>query len=160
MKKMLGLSLAILIPGVCVAAHDGPFANLSALITYWNGTPTGGSLTQIYLDGTKVFQESGFGPAYVHQYFECPQTGDIRTDCLVGDIVSSDEDYADQVAKFPPGTTIYLDGVLKRSAPPPRIAYLLKCAGDASYYAPGWVIYYATEAYYDGFGPPYTSGSC
>lgn len=159
MKKMLGLFIAMSIPGVAAAAHDGPFANLSALVTYWNGTSTNSAQTNIYLDGTKVFNRNGFGPAYEQQYFECPQTSDIRTECQVGDIASRDEHLAHQVAKFPSNATIYLDGTLYRSGVTGLIAQLLTCTGDASYYAPGWVRYYATDNYYDGWLPSF-NGSC
>jgi len=133
----LALSLALL-PGVVSAYSDGPFVDINALNTYWNGTSTGGALTQIYVDGTKVFERSGFGPAFVKQYFGCATGGDIRTVC--GAVQDGAVDINDVLATFSPGYKVYLDGALYRAGSPSAVAGITTCFGDASYY--GNVQYY------------------
>jgi len=64
-------------------ASDGPFADKQALINYWNTTSTNGALTQIYLNGRIAFSRSGFGPAFVKQYFDCLNS-DVYAVCPSG----------------------------------------------------------------------------
>lgn len=156
MKKMLGLVLAALAPAAAVAQYsDGPFADVAALNAYWTGTSTSSSLTQIYVDGTKVFQRSGFGPGFVKQYFLCYYTNDIRVNC--GSQIDGTLDLSALVASMPANAPIYLDNVLYRSGIGSGNIYIETCVGDQSYYGP--VEFYEMTGYYFGPGPHY-NGSC
>jgi hypothetical protein len=127
---------------------DGPFANKQALIDYWNtAAPGGGALTQIYLNGRKVFERSGFGPAFVKQYFAC-KTGSILTVCTGNFYDDGYTSFNTLVSRCPAEMTIDKDGVLFRAGTNGTRGNIATCSGDESFY--GTVHYYKITSL-DGF---------
>ncbi|NTX00829.1 MULTISPECIES: hypothetical protein [Myxococcus] len=139
-----------------LAQQDGPFASTAALASYWSTQSTGGSLTQIYVNGTLAYQRSGFGPAFVKEYFNCADGSGIKAFC--NNIFDGYLRTSDAMGTFSSGLTVYLDGTLIRSGDPYYSAHLKTCLGDMSYY--GRVKYYIVESVNDGFGPPYPGNDC
>ncbi|XXF80128.1 hypothetical protein P2318_10365 [Myxococcaceae bacterium GXIMD 01537] len=139
-----------------MAQQNGPFANTTALVTYWTGQSTGGSTAQIYVNGKKVYERLGFGPAFVKQYFNCADGSGIKAVC--NNIFDGHLDVSTAVATFPNWLTVYVDGTLYRSGDPYHSAHIKKCYGDTSYY--GAVKYYIVESMNDGWSPPYPGNSC
>lgn len=156
MKKFIGLALAALLPGLASAQYsDGPFANTSALTSYWSTTSTSGALTQIYVNGHKVYERSGFAPAFVKQYFDC-YLGDINAVC--NQIQDGYINLSGAIALFPATVRIDLDGSVYRAASggDTRVASISTCSNESSYYGP--VNYYKVVAWGNGFIP--YSSSC
>jgi hypothetical protein len=131
---------------------DGPFTDTQSLINYWSNTSTGGALTQIFLNGSKVYQRSGFGPAFTKQYFDC-YSSDIYAVCPT-DFRDGFTSFDTLVSRFSTNTAIYQDGVLVRSGTG-AWANISKCTGDDSFY--GCIRYYKVVYYFSGFGPAYAS---
>ncbi|MBZ4395662.1 hypothetical protein OWM54_17710 [Myxococcus sp. MISCRS1] len=157
MKQFLAafvLSLAVATPAM--AQHDGPFADTDALVSYWSAQDTQSSLTQIYVNGKRVYQRSGFGPAFVKEYFDCHDGSGIKSFC--NNIFDGYLTVEGTYGTYSPGLAVYLDGVLYRSGSPFSRVDIKTCYGDASYYGP--VSYYIVESVIDGFGPPYPGNDC
>lgn len=155
MKQFLAafvLSMVVATPAL--AQEDGPFANTDALVTYWSTRSTGGATTQIYVNGSKVYQRSGFGGAFVKQYFNCHDGSGIKAVC--NNTLDGYENVSDAVGTVPSGLTVYLDGVLYRSGSN-NVAHIKTCYGDTSYY--GSVTYYIVASM-SGVGPTYPGNSC
>ena len=125
---------------------DGPFANTQALIDYWNGTSTGGALTQIYLNGRKVYERSGFGPAFVKQYFDCI-SDDILTVCISG-FFDGYTNFNTLVSRCPADAAITKDGIPFRSGTNSTAVGIVTCSGDQSFYG---VVHYYKVISFDGF---------
>lgn len=156
MKKLIGLAFALLIPGLASAQYsDGPFTSTSDLQSYWSVTSTGGARTQIYVNGRKVFDRAGFGPAFVKQYFDC-FTGDINAAC--SQIYDGYINLADPIALFPATVRIDLDGSVYRAASggDTRVAAISTCSNESSINGP--VEYYKVVGWNNGFVP--YSSSC
>ncbi|MCP3097798.1 hypothetical protein LZ198_02800 [Myxococcus sp. K15C18031901] len=148
------LSMSVATPAL--AQQDGPFASTAALASYWSTQSTGSALTQIYVNGKLVYQRSGFGPAFVKQYFQCYDGSGIKAVC--NNIFDGYLDVGGAVGTFSGGFTVYLDGALYRSGSPYSSAHLKTCYGDMSYY--GAVKYYIVASINGGFSPPYPGNSC
>lgn len=156
MKKLIGLALAVLLPGLASAQYsNGPFTSTSDLQSYWNVTSTGGARAQIYVNGRKVFDRAGFGPAFVKQYFDC-YTGDINAVCT--QIYDGYVSLSGAIALFPSSVRIDLDGSVYRAASggDTRSAAISTCSNESS--ANGPVNYYKVVGWNNGFIP--YSSSC
>ena len=138
--------------GQAAVSIDGPFVNTQALIDYWNST-TGSVETQIYVNGRKVYERAGFGPAFVNQYFTC-SGGSIYTVCPAG-FFAGYTNFNTLVSKCPTTAAIYKDGVLFRSGNGDTVD-ISTCSGDQSFY--GLVRYYRVTAEINGFVPYF--GAC
>ncbi|WNG19290.1 hypothetical protein [Cystobacter fuscus] len=158
MKQFLSglvLSVAVATPALA-QQQDGPFSSTAELASYWATQSTSGALTQIYVNGHKIYQRSGFGPAFVKQYFNCADGSGINATC--NSIFDGYTTVSGAVGTFSTGFTVYLDGAPYRNASPYYYANIKTCYGDASFY--GAVKYYIVESMYDGFSPPYPGNSC
>jgi hypothetical protein len=156
-RMIAGLGICAALAGAATAApSDGPFTTVQDVVAYWIGQPTSGAATQIFVDGFKVYERSGFGPAFVQQYFGCGEYG-IRTHCT-NDPFAGFVTAAEPASQFGAGKTIYLDGKLYKSGSPYYQLYLKTCRGEASFY--GKVKYFVVEAINDGFGPPFPGNDC
>jgi hypothetical protein len=158
MKQFLaGFALCVAISTPALAQQqDGPFSSTFALVSYWSQQSTGGAATQIYVNGHKVYDRYGFGPAFVKQYFNCADGSGIKATCT--SIFDGYTTVGGAMGTFSSGLTVYLDGALYRSASPFYNAHIKTCYGDASYY--GAMRYYIVESMYNGFGPAYPGNSC
>ncbi|MGO4260658.1 hypothetical protein [Lysobacter sp. TAB13] len=147
----------------------GPFANEQALVAWWNANNTSGMVTEVFLNGRKVYDKpTGFGPAMVAPYYLCELTQDVRARCNSTLDGSTRLDWL--IDQFDTGvgtrpaladTDIYLDNQLVRPfATPTRRAqvFLLKCTGD--YSRRGGFNYYKFSYLFPGFGPPAPPRTC
>jgi hypothetical protein len=128
---------------------DGPFATTKALIDYWTNTPTSGALAQIYLNGRKVYERSGFGPAFVKQYFTCGPSNILAT-CTTG-FFDGYGSFNTLVSRSPAHTEIRKDFVVVRAGTDGTSEDVTTCSGDPSFY--GTVKYFKVTAYNNGFIP-------
>ena len=126
-------------------SSDGPFVTTQDLIDYWNSTSTGGARTEIYRNGRNVLERSGFGPAFVKQYFAC--SDGIRSVCT-STFYDGYVNFDTLVSRCQPNTTIYKDNVLFREVPNSAVYRIVTCYGDQSFYGP--VPYYKVKSF-DGF---------
>ena len=130
-------------------SSDGPFTDTQALISYWRTASTNGAMTQIYLNGRKVYERPGFGPAFVKQYFDCLNS-DVYAVCLSG-FGDGYTDFDTLVSRCPTGAAIYKDGTLIRSGTNGTEVDISTCSGDSSFY--GTIHYYMVIHYYNPFIP-------
>jgi len=138
---------------------EGPFFDQQALINFWTATSTGGAATQIFLNGSKVYERPGFGPAFVKQYFSCMDTihHAIYAVCPTGQH-DGFTNFNTLVSRYPVTATIFRDGVLFRSGTDPGSVSITTCTGDLSFL--GCSVYYKVTTEFTPFlGVPYTS-SC
>jgi hypothetical protein len=133
-------------------SSDGPFTSTQDLINYWTSTSTSGALAQIYLNGRKVYERSGFGPAFVKQYFAC-SSGGILAVCTSG-FFDGYTNFNTLVSRCPADAAIYKDGVLFRSGTNQAVADVSTCSGDQSFYG---VIRYYKVIDFDQFVPYHSS---
>jgi len=124
---------------------EGPFTNVQALVNYWGNTPMNGAMTQIYLNGKKVYERQGFGPAFVKQYFESSGST-IYAVCPSG-IRPGYTNFDTLVSRAPAGAWIYRDSVLVRQGTNAASVDISTCLGDQSYYGP--VSYFRVIDYYN-----------
>jgi hypothetical protein len=131
-------------------SSEGPFTDTQALVNYWVGTSTGNALTQIYVNGRKVYERSGFGPAFVKQYFACSGGGTYAI-CPTG-FFDGYSDFNTLISRSPTTATIYKDSVLFRSGTNRfESENISTCSGDQSFY--GTITYYKVISYSSGFVP-------
>lgn len=129
-------------------SSDGPFTDTQSLIDYWVGTSTGNALTQIYVNGREVYERSGFGPAFVKQYFAC-SGGGIYAVCPNG-FFDGYSNFNTLISRSPTTATIYKNNVLFRSGTNNlETENISTCMGDQSFY--GTILYYRVVAYSNGF---------
>lgn len=133
---------------------QGPFASQIALVNFWTNTQTGGAATQIFLNGHKVFDRAGFGPALLVEYFAC-NAGGIWETCPT-DFVDGFAVFKTLVARVPAGHAIVKDGVLFRNGTDGQTVDVTTCSGDQSLNGP---VKYEKVTFINGFSPPYVS-SC
>jgi hypothetical protein len=160
MKKLnvmiAAVGMCAALSGAAMAEGEGPFNTKQDVVNYWSGHSTSGAATQIFLDGFKIYERGGFGPAFVQQYFSCGEYG-IRTKCT-GDWFSGFATVSDARAGISMGLSVYVDHVLKYKLDPYYYMDLKTCYGEMSYY--GRVKYFVAETVWDGFGPPFPGQSC
>ena len=158
MKRFLFAVVALL--GMFSIAHaqsaNGPFDDASDMTDYWTGVNNDGSAMQLFVNGSKVYDVSGFGPAYIEQYFVCQSDGKLRQVCEAVATGWNFFDGYEALSSLTPllsGSTIYLDNSLYSSGDPASSAYITTCYGDSS--LNGTITYYLVTHYADGFGPPF-----
>jgi hypothetical protein len=133
--------------GLVEAATAQTFQSQSELTNYWTAN-SGAIRTQIFLNGYKVLDRPGFGPAYVLQYFACSQTSDIREECSS---IADGSTSLQHLLGLVPTATVLHNGVLVQTAEFPVIG-ISTCTGESSGYGP---VHYEKMTYeYSGFGGP------
>lgn len=130
----------------------GPFATQQALVAFWTGTSTGGAATQIFLNGHKVFDRTGFGPPLIAEYFAC-QAGGIYEVCPT-DFIDGFSVFKTLVSRIPAGHAIVKDGVLFRAGTDGQTVDVTTCFGDQSL---AGTVKYVKVTEVAGFSPPYES---
>jgi hypothetical protein len=113
-------------------AEADVFATEEALVAHWYNQPWV-VRTQIFLDGAKVIDTPGFGPAYVEQYFRCSTTNDVRKICGSHDDGSATLEH---LVDLMPGVGIYYENQLIQVPEHLAMARIVTCTGDQSVYGP------------------------
>lgn len=111
---------------------EGPFANVQSLVQTWQQFDPWGA-GYAYVDGTLVFQRSGFGPAASGWYFVCPQDALIRLNCPAEGPFRSGQAIIDYWRDTDPwgAMSLYLNGQLIYSQfgfGPANVQYYTTCS--------------------------------